>query len=117
MKNLMAFNSNALKSAPLLPFLATARTLAVATLLLTVQGQEVVASGKRRWVDAHWLRGNSYFRIGWNWVKGCLHQDWQLFPTISLLGHPDPAPAIASKKQAQQQFEREFTVKSYQFTA
>ena len=104
-----------IRSAPALSRLCF--VLAVATLLLTVQGQEVVASGKRRWVDAHWLRGNSYFRIGWNWVKGCLHQDWQLFPTISLLGHPDPAPAIASKKQAQQQFEREFTVKSYQFTA
>ena len=104
-----------IRSAPALSRLCF--VLAVATLLLTVQGQEVVASGKRRWVDAHWLRGNSYFRIGWNWVKGCLHQDWQLFPTISLLGHPAPAPAIASKKQAQQQFEREFTVKSYQFTA
>lgn len=104
-----------IRSAPALSRLCF--VLAVATLLLTVQGQEVVASGKRRWVDAHWLRGNSYFRIGWNWVKGCLHQDWQLFPTISLLGHPAPAPAIASKKQAQQQFEREFTVKSYQFAA
>lgn len=46
--------------------------MAVTTLLLTVQGQQVVATGKRRWVDAHWNRGNSYFRIGWNWLKGCL---------------------------------------------
>jgi len=91
--------------------------LAVTTLLLTVQGQQVVTAGKRRWVDAHWNRGNSYFRIGWNWFKGCLHQDWQLFPTILLLGGTDPDPAISSKKQAQQQFEREFTVKSYQFAA
>lgn len=42
--------------------------LAVATLVLTVQGQQVVATGKRRWVDSHWQRGNSYLRIGWNWI-------------------------------------------------
>lgn len=51
--------------------------LAVATLLLTVQGQQVVATGKRRWVDCHWQRGNSYLRIGWNWVKGTLHRGWR----------------------------------------
>ena len=103
-----------LRSAPALSRLCF--VLAIATLLLSVQGQAVVAAGKRRWVDSHWQRGNSYFRIGWNWLKGCLHQDWQLFPTFSLLGHPDPEPAVASKKQAQQQFEREFTVKSFRFT-
>jgi hypothetical protein len=91
--------------------------LAVATLLLTVQGQQVVAAEKRRWVDSHWQRGNSYFRIGWNWVLGCLHQEWQLFPTISLQGHVDPEPAIASSKQTKQQFQREFTVKSYRFAS
>lgn len=104
-----------LRSAPALSRLCF--VLAVTTLVLTVQGQEVVAAGKRRWVDAHWQRGSSYFRIGWNWLKGCLHQGWQLFPTISLQGCPDPEPATASKQQAQQQFEREFTVKSYQFAA
>lgn len=91
--------------------------LAVTTLLLSVQGQEVVSSGKRRWVDVHWQRGNSYFRIGWNWLKGCLHQDWLLFPSIELQGGRDPDPAIASKKQAQQQSKREFTVQSYRFVA
>ena len=91
--------------------------LAVTTLLLSVQGQQVVATGKRRWVDAHWNRGNSYFRIGWNWLKGCLHKNWKLFPTILLQCGVDPDPAIASNKQTQQQFEREFTLKSYQFAA
>lgn len=28
--------------------------MAVATLFLTAQGEQVVASGKRRWVDCHW---------------------------------------------------------------
>jgi hypothetical protein len=91
--------------------------MAVTTLLLTVQGQQVVAAGKRRWVDAHWSRGNSYFRIGWNWLKGCLHQDWLLFPTLILQGGADPQPAIASKKQDQRKFEREFTAKTYRFAA
>ncbi len=91
--------------------------LAVATLLLTVQGQQVVTAGKRRWVDAHWQRGNSYLRIGWNWVKGGLHQEWRLFPSLSLRGQADPHPAVASKKQTQKQLEREFTVKSFSYAS
>lgn len=91
--------------------------MAVTSLLLTVQGQQVVAAGKRRWVDAHWRRGNSYFRIGWEWFKGCCHQNWKLFPVLALQGGADPEPAIASKKQARQHLEREFIVRSYRFTA
>jgi hypothetical protein len=102
-----------IRSAPALSRLCL--VMAVATLLLTVQGQQVVAAGKRRWVDAHWQRGNSYLRIGWNWLKGVLHQDWRLFRTLSLHGHADPDPAFASKKQTQKQLEREFTIKSYRF--
>lgn len=102
-----------IRSAPALSRLCL--VMAVATLLLTVQGQQVVAAGKRRWVDAHWQRGNSYLRIGWNWLKGVLHQGWRLFGTISLQGCTDPDPAIASKKQAKKHLEREFTIKSYSF--
>jgi hypothetical protein len=91
--------------------------MAVATLMLTVQGQQVVATGKRRCVDPHWQRGNSYLRIGWNWLKGTLHQGWRLFSTISLLGATDPEPASASKKQTQKQLEREFIIKSYTFAS
>jgi hypothetical protein len=104
-----------IRSAPALSRLCL--VMAVATLLLTVQGQQVVATGKRRWVDAHWQRGNSYLRIGWNWVKGVLHQGWQLFRTFSLQGWEDSAPASASKKQAKKRLEREFTVKSYRFNS
>lgn len=104
-----------IRSAPALSRLCF--VMAVATLLLTVQGQQVVATGKRRWVDAHWQRGNSYLKMGWNWLKGVLHQGWQLFPTISLSGCPDPEPASASKKQSPQHLEREFTIKSYRFTS
>ncbi len=91
--------------------------LAVSTLVLTVQGQQVVAVGKRRWVDSHWQRGNSYLRIGWNWIKGVLHQGWHLFPTLSLQGHADPDPSFASKKQMHKQREREFTVKFYRYAS
>lgn len=104
-----------IRSAPALSRLCL--VMAVATLLLTLQGQQVVTDGKRRWVDAHWQRGNSYLRIGWNWLKGVLHQGWRLFQTISLSGVADPEPASASKKQAQKQLEREFTIKSYSFSA
>ena len=104
-----------IRSAPALSRLCF--VMAVATLLLTVQGQQVVATGKRRWVEAHWQRGNSYLRMGWNWLKGVLHQGWQLFQTISLDGCADPEPASASKKQTQKQLEREFTIKSYSFAS
>jgi hypothetical protein len=104
-----------IRSAPALSRLCF--VLAVTTLVLTVQGQQVVAVGKRRWVDAHWQRGNSYLRIGWNWLKGVFHQGWRLFPTLSLNGNADPDPAFASRKQTQKQLEREFTVKSYSFAS
>ncbi len=89
--------------------------LAVATLFLTIQGQQVVEAGKRRWVDCHWTRGNSYFRIGWDWVRAVLYKGWKLFCSFLLSGKPDPEPAIASRKQAQKQFEREFTVRTYSY--
>ena len=43
--------------------------LAITTLYLVTQGAEVVTQDKRRWVDAHWFRGQSYLKIGWRWVK------------------------------------------------
>jgi hypothetical protein len=70
--------------------------LAVATLYLVAQGTQVVAQQKRRWVDPHWLRGNSYLRIGWQWVKSALARGWELFATLHLGGAPDPAPCRAS---------------------
>jgi hypothetical protein len=86
-------------------------------LLLTVQGQQVVAAEQRRVVDAHWQRGNSYFRIGWDWFKGILYQGWHWCGSISLSGKPDPEPAFASQKQKVKQSEREFTVQSYSYTS
>lgn len=70
--------------------------LAVATLYLVAQGTQVVRAHKRRWVDPHWLRGNSYLRIGWQWVKSALARGWELFATLHLSGTPDPDPSCAS---------------------
>jgi hypothetical protein len=52
--------------------------LAVATLYVSAQGVSVVDSGKRRWVDTHWFRANSYFRIAWDWVKAAREQWWEI---------------------------------------
>jgi|KBSSwiStaDraftv2_1062776.scaffolds.fasta_scaffold523383_1 DDE family transposase len=73
--------------------------VAVATLYLVAQGTQVVAAQKRRWVDPHWLRGNSHLRIGWQWVKTALARGWELFATLHLSGTPDPEPCRASASQ------------------
>ena len=89
--------------------------LALTTLFLCCQGQQVVANGKRRWVDSHWHRGQSYLRIGWDWVTQALHRGWQLVHNLCLFGGLDPEPARASKKQVQQQFKRSFQVRRFSF--
>jgi len=73
--------------------------LALATLYVTAQGVAVVKAGQRRWVDPHWSRGNSYFRIGWDWVKTALEQGWQLIHAVCFNHAHDPEPVMASRKQ------------------
>jgi len=90
--------------------------LAVTTLYVTAQGVEVVSSGKRRWVDPHWFRGNSYFRMGWQWVKSAPQRGWQLIKNVFLTSHIDPHPARASRSQHQQRCDRlEFQLQSYDY--
>lgn len=72
--------------------------LAVATLFLVSQGTAVVASEKRRWVDAHWFRGNSYLKIGWKWVLRALTVGLDLITRLFLSPSPDPEPAKASNQ-------------------
>jgi hypothetical protein len=74
--------------------------LAVATLYLVAQGVEVVRKGKRRSVDVHWFRGNSYLKIGWKWVKTALCKGLRLCCKLCLVGGSDPEPAIASLRSA-----------------
>lgn len=77
--------------------------LAITTLYLVTQGTEVVTQGKRRWVDAHWFRGQSYLKIGWQWVHLALSRGDALMTRMHLSAEADPAPAMASKIQHQKQ--------------
>jgi hypothetical protein len=84
--------------------------IALTMLFLVLQGVQVVASGKRRQVDAHWQRGMSYLKLGWNWIRLAITHQWkiQVFQFLSSL--PDPQPAIASKRQQEDSLRRGFTV-------
>ena len=77
--------------------------LAIATLFLVSQGTDVVESNKRRWVDAHWFRGNSYLKIGWKWVLRALVKGFDLITQFILSSSPDPEPAKASNIQEERQ--------------
>jgi len=85
--------------------------LALTTLYLVAQGTEVVKQGKRRWVDAHWFRGNSYLKIGWNWIRSALSKGWELLTRLQLNRGPDPDPARASNKQYERDQGPTFKVK------
>jgi len=92
--------------------------MAVATLFLTLQGTAVVEAKQRRWVDPHWFRGMSYFKIGWNWVKTALTRRWNRFSLHSLASNHDPDPAKASKPQFEWRTYRfEFQVQSFDYAA
>lgn len=86
--------------------------IALTMLFLVLQGVQVVASGKRRQVDAHWKRGMSYLKLGWNWIRLAITQQWEIQVYSVLSSLADPQPAIASKRQQIASFEREFTVLS-----
>lgn len=73
----------------------------------------VVEQGQRRWVDTHWFRGNSYFRIGLDWIQAALLDGWQLIQRILFLSNKDPEPAMASRKQHQ---ERSYRLEFHAFT-
>lgn len=90
--------------------------LALATLYLVSQGSALVADGKRRWVDPHWFRGNSYLKIGWKWVKKAVTQGVDLIRHLFLDDQPDPEPAIASKQQWLSLPACRFTVSFFDFS-
>lgn len=73
--------------------------LAATTLYLVSQGTQVVDRGQRRRVDAHWCRGSSYLKIGWNWIRLALSQKEPLLTRVALSPQPDPQPAMASYTQ------------------
>ena len=107
-ENFLDDTSNGFQLAPSLIRAANALerlclVLALTTLYLVSQGTEVVTQGKRRWVDPHWFRGQSYLKIGWSWVKLALSLGYELITRLHLAAEADPAPAMASKIQHQKQ--------------
>ena len=82
--------------------------LAMATLYLVSQGTAVVQQGRRRLVDPHWFRGQSYLKIGWNWVKLALVRGYDLITRVHLSSAYDPEPAMASKRQYQHDCQTRF---------
>jgi hypothetical protein len=66
--------------------------------------------GKRRWVDAHWFRGQSYLKIGWNGVKLALSKGYELMTSMHLSAAPDPVPALAPTIQHQKPSQRFLTL-------
>lgn len=86
--------------------------IALTMLFLVLQGTQVVTSGKRRLVDPHWNRGMSYLKLGWNWIRLAITQQWNIQLIRFLPSVADPQPAIASKRQHDDAFKREFTVLS-----
>ena len=98
--------SSLIRSAPALTRLCL--VLAMTTLYLVSQGLEVVKQGKRRWVDPHWFRGQSYMKIGWNWVKLALSKGLDLITNVHLSNACDPEPAMASKRQYQHDCQTRF---------
>jgi len=80
--------------------------IAVASLYLTLQGTAVLEAGKRRMVDPHWFRGQSYFKLGWQWLKMALARGLRFFKLFQLTSAVDPEPAKASQKQHEQRSTR-----------
>lgn len=74
--------------------------LATATLYLASNGVITVTLGLRRFVDAHWSRGLSYFKIGWRWIHFALTQGIRLLPFLWFDPSPDQDLVFASKRQA-----------------
>lgn len=83
--------------------------MALTMLFLVLQGTQVLTSGFRPQVDAHWRRGMSYLKLGWNWIRLAITQQWNIQVYRFLSGLPDPQPAMASKRQHVSSFNREFT--------
>ena len=84
--------------------------VALTMLFLILQGSAVVAQGLRQVVDPHWQRGMSYLKIGWNWIRYAITEQLKIGVFQFLSSQDDPDPAMASRRQSEQSFQREFIV-------
>ena len=61
-------------------------------------------------LEGQWHRGMSYLKIGWNWIRLAITHQWHIQVEPFLPSLSDPQPAMASKRQQERVFQREFTV-------
>jgi hypothetical protein len=74
--------------------------MSVAYLHVVSLGTFVVAAGLRPEVDSHWVRGLSYFQIGWRWLRRSLYLDRPFLRLFQLLpgDDPDPVPVCRARR-------------------
>jgi DDE family transposase len=73
--------------------------VALATVHFLSTGLFVVRAKLRRWVDTHWDRGLSYFKIGWRWLRQQYRRQWPSFPSFWIDPSPDRVPVSASRRK------------------
>jgi len=97
------------------------RTLPVVWRVLKHRSTSVAFSEYREMLyqAAHqWFRGNSYFRIGWDWVKAALEQGWPLIHHVRFTHNCDLEPSMASRKQHEQcTYRIEFKIQPISFVS
>ncbi len=86
--------------------------MSVACSHLVSLGTFVVEREQRSSVDPHWLRGLSYFQIGWRWLRRALYLEWPVGSLFRLLPGPDPAPVPLARARRQTPVWSEWTLAS-----
>jgi hypothetical protein len=73
--------------------------MALATVHFLSTGLFVVRAKLRRWVDTHWDRGLSYFKIGWRWLRQQHRRHWPVFPSFCIDPSPQQSAVCASRRK------------------
>jgi hypothetical protein len=73
--------------------------VALATVHFLSTGLRVVRAQLRRWVDTHWDRGLSYFKIGWRWLRQQYRRHWPSFLSLWIDPSPAQVPVSASRRK------------------
>ena len=63
-------------------------------------------------MDIHWLRGNSYLRIGWDWIRRAAIVPRELINQVRFLGSFEHDPVIPSLTYLKQRILLEFTIQT-----
>lgn len=66
--------------------------------------------------DPHWFRGNSYFRIGWEWLKAAPFNAWRIICKVQFTSNRDSDPVMASRRQhLKRAYRIKFSVQIYRY--